>query len=139
MAKKKWYKYGKKAIQKAITGSGGLKTVIAKRLGCSRTTLYEYIEELPDIAEWIEDEREQVGDICESKIIKAIKEENTTMIIFYAKCKLKDRGYVETLNVDSTSSDGTMSPVSTKEHAEAVAEATDEILRKYHGIDDKAI
>ena len=42
--------------------------------------------------------------------------------------------------VDHSSKDGTMSPsVDPDEHAKAVAEATEQILRKYHGIDDKAL
>ncbi len=134
-----WRKYGKAKIKAAIKGSGGFKTRIASNLGCSRTTLNKYIDELPELQEWLDDEDCLLGDVAESKLHGEIKEGNLTAIIFYLKTKQQKRGYVEKQVVDNTSSDGTMKPASPEEHAKAVAAATDRILAKYHGIDDKAV
>lgn len=92
-------KYSIKAIRKAIDGSGGLKSNIARRLGCSRTTLQRYIDENPELIQAMSEEKDQVGDLCESKLIQAIKEDNLTAIIFYSKTQMKDRGYIEDSNV----------------------------------------
>jgi len=133
-----WRKYGKARIKQAVVGSGGLKTVIAKRLGCSRTTLNKYIEELPDIAEWVGDEDCLLGDTAENQLALQIKEGNLTAIIFYLKTKQQKRGYIEKTQVDNTSSDGSMSADSRAATPEEVASITEEILAKYHGIDEKA-
>ena len=49
-----------------------------------------------------DDEIEELGDLVESKIVQGIQEGNTTLAIFYAKTKLKHRGYIECQEVAST-------------------------------------
>lgn len=97
-----WMKYKKSSVIKAIQGSGGIKMEICKRLNCDRGTLDRYIAKYPDIAQEIEKEIEDVGDIVEAKIITGIREGNTALTIFYAKTKLKNRGYVERQEIEST-------------------------------------
>lgn len=70
---------------------------------------------------------------------EAAESGNVTMLIWLGKQLLNQK---ERASVDTTSSDGSMSPVKERdpvEYAREVAKATDEILRKYHGIDEKAI
>ena len=86
-------------VIRAIKESAGVKSVICLRLGCSRRTLYKYLEERSQIREAYEDERETIKDMIESKIYKMIREDNPTMVIFAAKTLLKDRGFVENPNV----------------------------------------
>ena len=39
--------------------------------------------------------KEEQKDFVESKMLQAIKADNVTLMIFYAKTQMKDRGYVE--------------------------------------------
>lgn len=84
----------KQAI-KAIQGSGGYVTVIAARLGCSRTHVYNLRDKYTSVAEALEDEREKQKDFAEGKLQEQIRDGNTTATIFYLKTQAKDRGYVE--------------------------------------------
>lgn len=90
-----WRKYSVRKILKAIDGSGGNVTVVCKRLGCARDTFIKARREHPEIGAALESAEEEFGDLVESKIAQHIKEGNVTMTIFYAKTKLKRRGYIE--------------------------------------------
>lgn len=86
----------------AIKNSAGNKLLISKRVGCNRETLNKYLEAYPDLKKAYDDEIEELGDLVESKIVQGIQEGNTTLAIFYAKTKLKHRGYIECQEVAST-------------------------------------
>lgn len=90
-----WRKYGKRKWLKAIDGSGGNITVVCQRVGCRRETFVKALNENPELREALNQAEEEFGDLVESKIAKHIKEGNVTMTIFYAKTKLKKRGYIE--------------------------------------------
>lgn len=94
----------------AIRDSRGFVTVIAKRLGCSRRHVYNLRDKYVSVAEALEDEREKTKDWVESKIVQRMDEGSDTMLIFYAKTQMKDRGYVERQEV--TGADG--GPIVTK-------------------------
>lgn len=97
-----WTKFKKAQVLKAIKGSGGVKLAICQRLNCDRGTFDRYLERFPDVSQAFEEEKEEVGDLVESKIITGIKAGNVALTIFYAKTKLKNRGYVERQEVEST-------------------------------------
>ena len=84
----------KEAI-KAVKGSFGFVTEIAKKLKCSRMTVYNLMKEYPSIKEAIEDEREATKDFTEGKLLQNIKKGKEISIFFYLKTQAKDRGYVE--------------------------------------------
>ena len=88
-------KITKKKILNAIPGTEGVLKRIAERIGCDRTVLWKKLKQWPELNEVIEQERETVKDTVELAIYKAIKAGNTAMIIYYAKTKMKDRGYSE--------------------------------------------
>ena len=88
-------RYGVKQVISAIEGSGGIKTIIAQTLDCSRNTVDEYLRRYPSAQKAYEDECEKTGDVVESQILKKCKEGDTTMLIFFAKTRLKNRGYSE--------------------------------------------
>lgn len=79
----------------AIPGSGGMITTIAKRVRCSRPTVYKAMERYPTVKQAIEDERDKNIDLAETKLLEQINEGNTTAIIFFLKTVGKRRGYVE--------------------------------------------
>jgi transposase-like protein len=88
------YNFQKSEIKKAIEGSGGYISEIARRLGCDWHTADKYIKqfELTDILQ-IEDE--VANDRAELKLMEAIERGEIAAIIFRLKTKAKKRGYVE--------------------------------------------
>ena len=95
MGTEKWRKYAVDKILEAIKGSGWNISLVCKRLKCDRRTFLRAMDEHPEIKDALKDAEEEFGDLVESQMQQLIKEGNTTMIIFYAKTKMKDRGYVE--------------------------------------------
>lgn len=91
------------AIQ-AAQDSKGFVTTIAKRLGISRTQVYNLMKKYPTFKQAIEDQREALKDDAESSLFKQIDQGNITAIIFYLKTQAKDRGYIERQEV--TGADG---------------------------------
>lgn len=94
-------KHSRKKVIAAIKGSGGIKMLIAQRLKSSRNTFDRYLQNDEHIQKAYEAECDDVGDMVESKILSAIKGGSETMCIFYAKTKMKNRGYVERQEVDN--------------------------------------
>ena len=95
MSTANWRKYSVKKFLKAIEGSGGNITVVCQRMGCHRDTFMKAMDENPELKHALDVAEEEFGDLVEGKIAQHIKEGNVTMTIFYAKTKLKKRGYIE--------------------------------------------
>lgn len=89
---------------KAIDGSGGFITTIAKRVGCARNTVYNAIDRYSTVAQAIADEKDGLKDMAENELLRQIKDGNTTATIFFLKTQAKDRGYVERQEI--TGADG---------------------------------
>ena len=70
-------KYSVAQFEKAIKGSGGIVTTIAKRLGCAFNTAKKYIEENEEIRILYNNEIESTADLAESILIKSIQGGNT--------------------------------------------------------------
>jgi len=73
---------------------------ICRELKMSRQTFYDWIKRDPDFAQAIENEDEAFKDFAESKLMEKINNGDTIPLLFYLKCKAKDRGYVETVEHD---------------------------------------
>ena len=93
-----WEKDGK------MTSSGGNKSIVAKRLHVSRSTVHLYIKRWVSVKEAFEDEKEAMLDFTEHQGHALIADKNVAMIIFYLKTQGKERGYVE--RVENTGRDG---------------------------------
>lgn len=89
----KHYKFTEDEVVKAVKGSGGFVTEIARRLGCHRATIYAYKKRYPSIAEAIFEEKENLLDTAESALLSQIGSGNLTAIIFYLKTQGYGRGY----------------------------------------------
>ena len=89
------YKYKAPQIAEAIIAADGVLSVAARNLGCSRTTLYKYVEKYATVKDALEDARETNIDFVESSLMKQIKEGNVTAMIFFLKTQGKHRGWVE--------------------------------------------
>ena len=82
-------------ILQALANTSGIVSSACKAANVSRMTYYRWYNEDPDFREKADDIKELQKDFAESLILKKMKEGDTTMIIFYAKTQMKDRGYTE--------------------------------------------
>ena len=79
----------------AIEEAQGYVTKAVSILDISRTSFYTYLKRYPTVQQAMDDAREQRHEWVESKLMKAIKNDNLTAIIFYLKTQAKHMGYVE--------------------------------------------
>jgi len=86
----------------AIQDAKGILTVAARKLGCSRTTVYRYMTRYPTIKDAYEEANESNIDFVETKLMEQIGKGNITAIIFFLKTKAKHRGYIERQEVTGT-------------------------------------
>lgn len=85
----------KQDILQSLRGTLGIINSACTQAGVSRKTYYNWIREDPDFAEKADEIIETQKDVGEAALLKLIRDGDTAAIIFYAKTKLKDRGYVE--------------------------------------------
>jgi DNA invertase Pin-like site-specific DNA recombinase len=95
----------KKKLLEALANTSGIVSSACKQSGVSRMTYYRWYNEDTEFKEKADDIKELQKDFAESLILKKMKEGDTTMIIFYAKTQMKDRGYTERSEI--TGKDGT--------------------------------
>lgn len=82
-------------VLQALELTGGLIAPAAQKLGCAPNTVRNYLERYPDLQEHLEEIRNATLDLAEGTLLKAIGDGNLTAVIFFLKCRGKDRGYVE--------------------------------------------
>ena len=79
----------------AFAKSLALVASTCRKVGITAPTFYNWYKEDPDFAERVDEIRELAKDSIEAKIYEKINNGDTTMLIFYAKTRMKDRGYYE--------------------------------------------
>jgi len=80
----------------ALSSSFGNMSTIARRLKVTRRTVINYKNKWSTVKDAIESERDALKDFVEDRMAKRMLVDNSdTMIIFFAKTQMKDRGYVE--------------------------------------------
>lgn len=82
-------------VREALLLEGGNVSQAAKRLGCRRQTVHEYMERYPELKEDMKLSKEKMLDIAEHNLVQKMRAGNLTAIIFYLKTQGKHRGYVE--------------------------------------------
>ena len=92
MAKKK---YTIEEIKEALIKSNGFHSTTAKYLNCTIQTVQNYINKSEILKETVKELKYKRDDIVENAIMKGVTEGNTSLIIFYAKTQMRDRGYSE--------------------------------------------
>ena len=95
MAKSNKIQQTKKALLEALEKTLGIVTTACKLVGVDRGSFYRYVNEDEDFAKAVKDVENITFDFVESQLHKQIKDNNTASTIFYAKTKMKNRGYVE--------------------------------------------
>ncbi len=67
-----------------------------KAVRINRSTFYrEWTGKDEVFAERVKEAEESLYDFVQSQMLKKIKEGDVTMLIYYSKCKMKDRGFIE--------------------------------------------
>lgn len=99
-----FHQYSFDQMAKAIYLSHGILQNAAKRIGCDRKTISKYIQDFPELQEWVDLGREYSLDLAEDALMQRIKKGDTTAILFKLRTQGKDRGYVEKREVEQTSS-----------------------------------
>jgi hypothetical protein len=79
----------------AFEQAAGNVSVACKKVLISRETYYRWAKEDPEFKQKCDEVNESLLDMAETMLLKQIKNDNTTSIIFYLKTKGKSRGYVE--------------------------------------------
>lgn len=94
MARKERYKA--EQIAEALRETKGMTTLTARRLGCDYMTVRRYLDKYPTLAVLQKELTEQMGDAVELALYdEAVNKRNTAALIFLAKTKFKNRGYIE--------------------------------------------
>lgn len=87
--------YSPKQILKAIEGSFGTISVVAKRLNCNWNTADTYIHKWPETCQALKDENERLVDAAEMVVIKSLEEGDVQTAKYILSTKGKKRGYTE--------------------------------------------
>jgi len=84
--------------------NAGLITTSLEKAGVSRYYYDKWLSEDEDFVDEINKIIQKTLDLVESKLFKLINDGDRTAIIFYLKCKGKDRGYVEIQRIEQQTS-----------------------------------
>ena len=85
----------KKRFLEKLNENLGIQQPALDAIGISRNVILDWRAKDNEFADAFNAITEKQGDFVESKLLKTIKDGDTTAIIFYCKTKLKNRGYVE--------------------------------------------
>lgn len=84
----------------ALRHSLGIVTPAAEMAGINRVTHYRWMKDDPEYAKMVRDIEDIQFDFVETKLLENVKAGNVVAQIFYAKTKMKSRGYVERVEVE---------------------------------------
>jgi hypothetical protein len=86
-------KYSQKAVIEAIKSTHGLLVLAAERLGCSRQTIHNYARRYPAVQAAIDEERERILDLAESRLFEAVARGEAWALQFLLRTLGRWRGY----------------------------------------------
>lgn len=89
-------------FKKALPGSAGLYSLIAKNLKVSRETVVNFLkrQKTNDMMNLIQQEKETILDMAENKLMLLVKEKNMPAIKWFLATQGKSRGYVEKQEIE---------------------------------------
>ena len=88
-------KYSAEQVANAIIEANGILAQAARNLGCTRQTVYTYMEKYVTVRQAYDEANEITIDFVESKLMEQIRMNDTKAILFFLRTKGKKRGYVE--------------------------------------------
>ncbi len=97
-------RYSRTMLKQAISGSRGVKTAITGRLGCTRQTLDNYLKRYPELMALVEEERESIIDLAETKLMGAVNNGDMRAVLFVLETQGKARGWSKRTEI--TGADG---------------------------------
>lgn len=121
-------------VKLALEQAGGIRAAAARMLGCSRTTLYAFLNRHPGLQEFLAGVDEEVKDLAEAKLIELIRDGDSSAIRFFLERKARDRGYAH--RVESTGPNGGAIEVQAEVKLDLSALSEDE-LQQMIAIQDK--
>lgn len=88
-------KFDPELVAAALREARGIISYACQLLGCSRSTIYNYMERYPEVLAAKVEAKEELKDVAESQLIQAIENREGWAICFFLKTQAKDRGYNE--------------------------------------------
>jgi predicted amidophosphoribosyltransferase len=85
----------KKRMLSALSKHMGVVLYATRDTGISRRTHYVWMHEDAEYREQVERINEECFDFVERKILEAVNEKQPAVMIFYAKTRMRKRGYQE--------------------------------------------
>jgi hypothetical protein len=85
----------KKAMIKALQKHLGIVSHAGEEVGIDRTTHYRWLNEDEEYKKEVEEVTEAVYDGVESVLLDKVYNGSTPELLFFMKCKMKKRGYIE--------------------------------------------
>jgi hypothetical protein len=95
----------KDKLLNCLKETSGIVAYACERAGISRTTYYYWYDDDDSFRERADDIKELQIDVAEAALLKKIKAEDTTAIIFYLKTQGRDRGYTERREITGVNGD----------------------------------
>jgi hypothetical protein len=90
-------KYSIQVVMTALRTHHGLVSLAADSLGCSRSTLYSYVQAFPEVAAIIEESRERLVDLAEDALYRHVEEGAPWAVALVLKTLGRTRGYGDRL------------------------------------------
>lgn len=87
-------------LQTLLEENKGNLAAVSRRMGVSRTAIYNRINESPTLQQTLADARETMLDNAESVLYKKVLEGSTPELLFFLKTQGRNRGYVERQEID---------------------------------------
>ena len=89
-------------IERELIEARGKISHAARQLGCARYTVQAWINRTPQLQQVLKDQREAMIDQAENALVMAIEQLQGWAVCFALKCLGKERGYVETQQVQQS-------------------------------------
>jgi hypothetical protein len=87
--------FSPKTMITTLRAHHGLLSLAADALGCSRSTVYRYVEAYPEVAAVVEEERERLVDRAEDALYFHLQERSPWAISLVLRTLGRRRGYYE--------------------------------------------
>ena len=95
-----------KKVKIAAKNTGGVLTMVAKKLGVARITLYKFIKKHPEIRDILEQERQAIIDYAEVSLFSQVQNKEAWATKYVLSTIGKNRGYYEKREIDNKISPG---------------------------------